>query len=129
MIIKRIRKYNFFALDAIGASMSAFYLFLIYTFDKYFGMPKKIVGIFICIAIILCLYSTIMYLTKPAKWTFHLRNIAILNYSYCLYTLYHFICKIENLTVFGSIYFILEIILIIVLATYELRESRKATKA
>jgi hypothetical protein len=129
MIIRKIEKYNFFALDAIGASMSAFYLFLIYTFNKYFGMPKEVVAIFLIIAVILCLYSTIMYLIKPEKWAFYLKLIAILNYSYCLYTLYHVIRNIENLTVFGSIYFILEIIVIIALATYELRESRKATNA
>ena len=124
--MKKIEKHNLFALDALGAFMSIFYLFLIYYFDAFFGMPTEVVIVFLGIAITFAFYSTAMYLIKPVNWPFYLTIIAFLNYGYCLYTMYHVIRNLKNLTIFGLIYFVLEIIVIIILATYELGVARKA---
>lgn len=119
--------HKIFLLDAIGAATSLLFLFLICTFNEVFGMPKSVLKIFMCIAATLCIYSSFIYFLRPANWTFHLKTIAIFNFSYCLFTLYQLQQNFDKLTLLGIIYFVAEILVILLLAAYELHIARRAT--
>ncbi|MCC5921991.1 MAG: hypothetical protein LAT68_16215 [Cyclobacteriaceae bacterium] len=114
-----------FLLDAIGALASIVFLSLLYSFDAFFGMPKSVIKIFLGIATAFFVYSTATYFIKPINWQFYLKIIATLNVCYCLLTIYHILQNIETLTVYGHTYFTAEILVILILSTYELKKARK----
>lgn len=117
--------YKIFLLDAFGAFISILFLLVLYFFEEFFGMPTKVIVIFISFAILFFIYSTTIYFIKPADWKFYLKIIAILNYAYCLFTLYQILKNIDTITLYGYIYFVAEIIVIIALSTFETKKSRK----
>lgn len=124
----KLKKQKIFLIDAIGAVASILFLFCLYSFEEFFGMPKSVLSIFICIAIVFSIYSATIYFTNPLNWKFYLKIIASLNISYCLFTIYHIYMNFENLTSFGYIYFIAEILIISILSGCELKLTRKAKK-
>lgn len=108
-----------FLIDAIGAIVSILFLGLLYLFEAHFGMPKNILLYFIGIAFVLFLFSSIIYKTNPINWRFYLKSLSILNVSYCLFTIFHVFHHLSLLTIYGCIYFITEVLIIIALSTYE----------
>jgi hypothetical protein len=89
-------------------------------------MPKSTVRIFIFIAIVCSLYSTVLHFTKIKNWKPYLTLIALINISYCLFTGYHIFKNVHALTVLGYSYFVAEIIIILTLSALELKLSRTA---
>jgi hypothetical protein len=125
-----LTKYNsskIFLLDAAGAFVSIILLSVLYLFEEYFGMPKKILSIFISIALVFLFYSAIIYFVSPLKWRAYLKIIAILNICYCLFTIFHIFLYFENLTLYGNLYFVGEVLVIILLAIFELKIANKTT--
>ena len=116
-----------FLVDAIGAMISVFSLLIPYSFEKLFGMPKSAVSIFISIAIVCSIYSTTIYLTKTKNWKLYLTIIALFNISYCIFTVYHIFKNFNTITLYGYLYFVAEILIILTLSIYELRLSRTTT--
>lgn len=116
-----------FLLDASGAFVSIILLFFLYIFEEYFGMPGNIILLFIGIASVLFLYSVIIYMINPLRWTIYLMIIALLNIGYCLLTFYHVFHYFEALTLLGKVYFAGEILVIILLAIYEFRTAIQKT--
>lgn len=116
-----------FLVDAIGAIISVLSLLIPYSFEEFFGMPKEILRIFILIAIIFSIYSTTIYLTKKENWKPYLTIIALLNISYCVFTVYHVFENLNTITLYGHLYFVGEILIILALSIFELRLSRTKT--
>ncbi len=127
---KILSKYNdskIFQLDAFGAFVSIILLSILFVFEEYFGMPKKILSIFIGIASMFFIYSAIIHFVKPLRWSTYLKIIAILNIFYCAFTIYHVYLHFENLTLYGQLYFAGEVLVIILLSIYELKMATKTT--
>lgn len=125
--MEKVSGQKIFLLDAVGAFVSIIFLSFLYSFDEFFGMPKSVIKIFLGIATAFFLYSTTTYLIKPINWRFYLRIIATLNISYCIVTFYHILQNLDTLTLYGHTYFIVEILVIMILSTYELKNARKTT--
>jgi hypothetical protein len=90
-------------------------------------MPQQIISLFISIAFLFFLYSTLVYFIHPIKWRSYLKIIAILNSGYCLFTLYHVFLSYEHLTVYGLLYFLGEVLVILLLSSYELHQATSST--
>ena len=116
-----------FLVDAIGAFISILSLLIPYSFEEFFGMPKSAVSVFIFIAFACSIYSTTVYLTKKENWKPYLTIIALCNISYCIFTAYHIFKNLNTITLYGHIYFVGEILIILTLAIVELRLSKTAT--
>ncbi len=114
-----------FLLDATGAMISTFSLLIPYSFEEFFGMPTPVVRYFIFIAILCCIFSTTIYLLNVNKWKVYLKIITLINICYCIFTGYHLLDNLNTITVYGYIYFIVEIIIILTLANIEWRVSSK----
>lgn len=128
----KISKFNnpkIFLIDALGAFLSIISLFFVYFFEDFFGMPKNTITVFICIATILFFYSTLIFLIKPKKWPIFLMLIASFNLCYCRFTIFHVIRFFEKLTIYGKLYFISEILIIISLSIFEFKLSNNSTKS
>lgn len=118
-----------FLLDASGAFVSIILLFFLYIFEEHFGMPKKSLFIFIGIASAFFIYSSIIHIVKPLRWSVYLKIIATLNIFYCAFTIYHVFLHFENLTLYGKLYFAGEVLVIILLSIYELQTAIKTTNS
>ncbi len=116
-----------FLFDAVGAAVSVLSLLIPYSFEELFGMPKSAVSIFISIAIACSIYSTTIYLTKIENWKPYLTIIALINISYCIFTVYHIFKNLHTITLYGHLYFVAEILIILTLSIFELRLSRITT--
>ena len=125
--MEKINGHKMFLLDAVGAFVSVIFLSFLYSFDDFFGMPKSVIKIFLGIATAFFVFSTTTYFMKQINWQFHLKIIAVLNISYCLFTFYHILQNLDTLTLYGHAYFIAEILVILILSTYELKYARKTT--
>jgi hypothetical protein len=113
--------------DAIGAIVSVLSLLIPYSFEEFFGMPKGVVSIFISIAIVCTVYSTTIYLTKKENWKPYLTIIALVNISYCVFTVYQIFKNLNTITIYGHLYFFSEILIILTLSIFELQLSRTTT--
>lgn len=128
-LIQKLASLSFkklFLIDAIGALASAFMLgFVLVKFEPYFGMPKNILYFLAVIPIILFPYSLTCYYRLNNNWKPFLKGVAIVNLLYCCVTAF-LICKFySELTAIGICYFVLEILIIISLATVELKKASK----
>jgi hypothetical protein len=114
-----------FLIDAIGAMLSVASLVAIYFLENFFGMPKAVIIVFIVIASLFSVYSMACYRLNPRNWKLYLRMIASCNIVYCLFTIYQVVVNAKSLTLLGYSYFVIEILIILILAGYELRQTRR----
>lgn len=110
-----------FIVDAIGAFITAFLLFVVLRpFNEYIGMPKYILSYLSLIAILFCAYSITCFFVVNKNWRLFLKIISIGNILYCCLTMGLVIYFFNQLTIFGIAYFLLEIVLILLLVRIEL---------
>lgn len=107
-------------MDAFGALLSLFsFLFILIPLEVYFGIPSNLLYKLSAIAIFLFIYSFSCFKLIKQNWKPYLKIIIVLNSLYILFSLglvfYHF----KQLTTLGFIYFILEIIVIIIVLFLE----------
>lgn len=125
--LNSLKPRQLFLIDSLGALLSAFMLGVILPmFEDFFGMPKQELYYLALAACLFFIYSFTNYLKFNSNWRFWLRIIAIVNLLYCCVTAGLVIYHYPKLSIWGLLYFIFEIIIIITLATIELRIIRSA---
>ncbi len=120
----RINSQNIFLIDGVGAGLSALMLLLLFYFESTFGMPKTALKVLIPIAFIFTIYSLSCYLLRPIQWRIFLKIIAVANLLYCCLTIVIVVQHADMLTIFGKIYFLMELIVIVMLVGVEWRLVR-----
>ncbi|WP_300664350.1 hypothetical protein [Fluviicola sp.] len=111
-----------FLIDGIGAAVSAFFLGIVLTaFERFFGMPKCILTPLSFVALIFAVYSLCCYFFARRNWPRLLFLIGVLNVIYCLFTSAFLLQFLNQLSAIGVTYFIFEILIILTLASIELR--------
>jgi hypothetical protein len=112
-----------FLLDGFGALLSAIFLFIIYFFESYFGMPRPTMQLLITLPCLYVVYSFACYFLIGRHWRLGLQVIALANLGYCILTAF-MVSKYQTaLTSLGNAYFVLEMIVILVLVWVELRAA------
>lgn len=123
---KIFRVENAFLIDGIGAAMSALLLIMIVApFESFFGFPSDVAIYLAILPLLFCVYSLTCHFTKPKNWSIFLRGIAICNVLYCVLTITMVIYFFQQLSIFGVIYFISEKLIIIPLAIWEWKVSKR----
>ena len=89
-------------------------------FNEYFGMPKTVLTYLSVIAICFCIYSLTCFLFLKGRWTPFIRFIGIANLLYCALTIGLLIKYYPLLTIIGTTYFLVEIVIIFGLSYIEL---------
>lgn len=117
--------YKIFLADALGALVSVTFLLLIRCYKEIFNVLEKDINILIYIPFILAVYSFGAYFLKPKKWFLYLNFVAVANLLYCLYTLYLVTNRFEVYSFLALIYFISEIVVILLLVSVELKLASK----
>ena len=115
-----------FLIDSSGAILTVFFLFVIMRqFDDYFGMPKTVLTYLSVIAFCFCIYSTACFLFLKRRWTPFIRLIGIANLLYCVLTIGLLIKYYPLLTIIGTTYFLIEIVIICGLSYIELNVATR----
>ena len=113
---------HLFLFDCLGALLSAFLLGVVLpSFQPIFGMPHKILYGLAALAGLFTIYSFWNYIWFKENWQPYLRAIAIVNLLYCGLTAVLVIYFRHELTKWGLLYFLLEMLVIIVLVVIEFR--------
>ena len=108
-------------LDSLGAVVTAINLLVIPQFESYTGIPRDIALILVPLPILYSIFSFFSYKFGNHNWRSLLKIIAIANLLYCCLTLYVTWINFDTFKILGIIYFIVEIIIIIILATLEFK--------
>ena len=108
-------------IDGCGAIISALLLGVVLVrFEKYVGIPPATLYLLAVFPIMFAIYDLFSYLQSHNKQPLRLKGIAFLNYIYCCLSIgvafYHY----ETLTILGWIYILIETLIIMILATWEL---------
>ena len=115
-----------FLLDGLGALLTAFLLGIVLTaFNEHFGMPPNTLNILALIALGFAVYSICCFFFIGQNWRLFLKIIATANLLYCGLTTALVIYFYPQLTVFGVVYFLLEIVVVCGLVYIELRWANK----
>ena len=119
-----------FLIDSLGAILTAFFLFVIMRlFNEYFGMPKTALTYLSVIAICFCIYSTACFLFLKRHWAPFIRFIGFANLLYCMLTIGLLIKHYSLLTIIGTAYFLIEILIICGLSYVEFNVATKIKKS
>ncbi len=128
-MFKHLTPRNIFLIDAIGAAISTLLLGLVLPYlVTFIGMPSIVLYIFALIAFLFSIYSFFCFKLNPKNCRPYLIAIGIANLLYCLFTLLMVIFFYSSLSILGISYFILEIIIIVLLASFELRTALSSNK-
>ena len=108
-----------FLIDAGGALLSLLLLLLVYRYHEFFGIPRSILPPLFFLALVCLFFSLYSYFSNSVKWNALLRIVVLLNCSYCILMIYHLIKNFFLFSQFGRIYFLAEIVVLVVLITFE----------
>lgn len=112
---------NLFLMDGLGALLSALCLMAMSgPLQVYVGMPQHVLTALAIAAALMCIYSLSCSVAVKKRWKPFLRTVAIINLLYSLATIAGMIRHWPMLKIPGIIYFILEILTLIVLVYVEL---------
>lgn len=111
-----------FLLDSVGALLTTILLyFVLRNFNDFFGLPKNVFEYLSLIAFIFFIYSISCYFFVKRNWKSFLKVICTANILYCILTLGIVIYYHESISVFGILYFLAEILVIIALVLLEIK--------
>jgi mannose/fructose/N-acetylgalactosamine-specific phosphotransferase system component IIC len=112
---------NLFLIDAAGAFLTAFLLFVVLrNFEEYIGIPETVLTGLSIIAVFFCIFSVSCFLVLDKKWAVFLRIIGVANLLYCVLTMGFVIAYYPALTILGVAYFLGEIGIVCALVYVEL---------
>ena len=115
-----------FLADGMGAILSALLLGVVLVkLENVFGIPKSILYLLAVIPCAFAIYDLCCFCTKNIDTPTYLKGIAYMNLLYCCLSIVLAVYHFEKIKIFGWLYIVLEIIIIIALAIYELKVSVK----
>lgn len=115
---------DLFILDGLGAFLSlCMHLLILAYFQEAIGLPINALLVFSIFPIIYLLFDWFAYKANPSFDQRNLLIIALSNLMYCVIVAVVLITYKDLISVLGGSYFLIEIILILVIASMEYRTS------
>jgi len=114
-------------IDGIGAIISIITLGIVLVqLEWFFGIPKSALYILATIPVFYVIYDFYCYFNIKGNLGKYLKAIAFANLVYCCISIAFAIYHRNELTQFGWIYIAIETIVLVTLATYEIKIANKA---
>lgn len=129
--LRSLNHTQLFLIDGIGALLSAILLWLVYYCRNIFAVPDSMYHQLIAFPVFFACYSLTCLLIKPRSWKIFLAIVTVSNVLYAGYSLLLVSHYADQLTIYGIIYFLLEIVGIIALVYVEisfLKQNRPSTQ-
>jgi hypothetical protein len=109
-----------FMIDAAGAALTSVMLYCVLRpLESFFGMPADVLSVLSVVGLAFFLFSLMCAVSLKSSWHFPLRIIAILNVVYCLATIYCVVIHFDVLSLYGLVYFVGEMGIILSLVCAE----------
>ncbi|GAA4769207.1 hypothetical protein GCM10023230_18920 [Flavobacterium hankyongi] len=103
-------------IDILGASVTTVLLFIVVkNFNQFFGVDIYEINTLAIIALSICCFGVVCWFTNKKFSKPLLYTLAIFNLLYCLITII-ILNSSTNLTIYGVLYFTIEVVIIISLA-------------
>ncbi|WP_428225417.1 hypothetical protein [Flavobacterium sp.] len=118
-------KQKLLLLDSIGAFFSGISLYVVSQFESIFGISQQICNQLILFPFLFSLFSISAYLWSKHQWPKYIKTIALANLLYCCLTTAIMLINYGELSFLGISYFIIEIIILSLLAFYELKIAQR----
>lgn len=123
------RQKTLFLIDCLGAFVTAFFLFaIIRHYDEYFGMPKRELTYLSGIAVCFGIYSISCFLFLKVGLVPFFRIIGVANLIYCIMIIGLLVKYYSLITIVGTTYFLIEIVVICLLSYVELNVATDLKK-
>ncbi|UUF13911.1 MULTISPECIES: hypothetical protein [Flavobacterium] len=117
---------NIFLIDAIGALLTFILLFLVLrSFNSFFGLSKTTLEYLSLLALIFSIYSFTSFFLAKNNWKIYLKIICTANILYCVFTFGILLYDYKSISIFGVVYFLGEIIIIIGIVILEIKSISK----
>jgi len=111
--------------DGIGALISAFLLgVVLVALEPIFGIPRLTLYFLALLPCLFAFYDFYYYQKKGKAQIGALRRIAYINIGYCFLSFAFAVYHIDELTLYGWAYIIVEIIIVLALAVLELKAAK-----
>ena len=111
-----------FQIDGAGAILSAVLLGVVLTrLESVFGIPRRTLFFLASLPCLFAIYDFYCYLSVPKDVGLFIKRIAFANLVYCCISVGLAIYHWEEITILGWIYILIEVVLVGVLASIELR--------
>ena len=108
-------------IDILGALITTILLLLVVkNFNQFFGITPSQINTLAIIAFLICSFGTVCWFKNKKNWKPILLILASFNLLYCL-TTFWVLNSSTNLTIYGIVYFLIEILIILVLAFLEIK--------
>ena len=108
-----------FIIDGLGTILSAFLLgYVLVKFENIFGIPSKTLYTLSAISVSITFYD-FYCIRKKDDLVHFIRGIVILNLIYCSISFLFAFFHIETITIFGWLYFIMEVLIILTITIFE----------
>lgn len=115
-----------FLVDGFGALVSAFLLAVVLVqFESYFGIPPSALYFLAVFPVIFAIYDFYCFYKVRNKRGPFLTGIAVANLLYCCLSLGVLFYHLETVTWLGYIYILAEIVVVSLLAAFELTTAKK----
>ncbi len=116
-----------FLIDSLGGGLSAFMLGLVLVaYNPIIGMPYPTLYLLSFIACLFCVYSFVCFKFTPKNWQLFMKIVAVCNLLYCCLTIGLTIHYYAALTALGVAYFVIEVIIIVIIAIIEIQTANKS---
>ena len=126
LVLKKPKR--LFIIDATGALFSVFMLgYILIKFNYFFGIPKSTLYLLAIIPAFFILLDLYSYVKKDIRINNFLKVISILNILYCWLSMSLAFYHLKTITILGWAYLIVEIIIILILASIQLIVAEKLT--
>ncbi len=121
-----VSRKNLFLADGLGALLTAFMLgVILIRYESAFGMPRHVLYPLALIAGLFSIYSFTCFLRFPHNWRPYLKAIAWANLAYCGLSMGMVVFYFQKLSSLGLSYFLLEIVVVVLLAIIELKTTQR----
>lgn len=115
-----------FQLDGLGAMLSAVLLGVVLVkWESVFGIPTSTLYLLAAIPCLFAVYDFYCYLKVDKMTGAFLKGIALANLLYCALSIGLALSHLDTITLFGWAYIIGEIVLVTVIALFELSVSKR----
>lgn len=129
MKLEKLSARQLFLADSAGALLTAAMTGLVLPhFEHFFGMPAQPLIMLSLVACGFCLYSFACYRFLRRHHAPYLRAIGIANLMYCCFTVGAVIYHRASVTAWGWAYFLIETVIVLLLANIELKKVAALTR-
>jgi hypothetical protein len=115
--------HRIFLIDGIGAILSILAALAAAQFEDLLGTPSLLFSRLAIIAACFALFSFTCFFTKVKNWRSFLKNLAVFNLLYCVFIASLIFYFFEKMSIWGILFFVGEIGIIVALAIVEWRKA------